>query len=121
LNTNTSTYGLSLDDFALTKSTCDSRCGDGIVTLDEACDDGVNDGSYGGCNPDCSRAPRVPAREAELAATHCAKGGMPLKCWSDRFPSGPRGFLHWGAEPRTRTVSSINERGAVDGSGIEGR
>jgi cysteine-rich repeat protein len=26
------------------------------VTLDEACDDGVNDGSYGTCNPDCSRA-----------------------------------------------------------------
>jgi cysteine-rich repeat protein len=31
-------------------------CGDGIVTPDEACDDGKNDGSYGGCNPDCSRA-----------------------------------------------------------------
>ena len=56
-NTNNSTYGLSLDDFELTRSTCDSMCGDGIVTLDEACDDGTNDGSYGTCNPDCSRAP----------------------------------------------------------------
>jgi cysteine-rich repeat protein len=28
-------------------------CGDGKVDPDEACDDGVNDGSYGGCNPDC--------------------------------------------------------------------
>jgi fibro-slime domain-containing protein len=55
-NTNNSTYGLSLDDFALTRSTCHSQCGDGIVTLDEACDDGTNDGSYGTCNPDCSRA-----------------------------------------------------------------
>jgi cysteine-rich repeat protein len=55
-NTNASTYGLSLDDFELTKSTCKSDCGDGVVTIDEACDDGVNDGSYGSCNPDCSRA-----------------------------------------------------------------
>ncbi|MCA9711208.1 MAG: hypothetical protein KDK70_35550, partial [Myxococcales bacterium] len=31
-----------------------SVCGDGRVTGDEACDDGVNDGSYGGCAPDCS-------------------------------------------------------------------
>ncbi|HKY35871.1 MAG TPA: DUF4215 domain-containing protein [Polyangiaceae bacterium] len=56
-NTNNSTYGLALDDFELRKSTCNSRCGDGIPTLDEACDDGLNDGSYGGCNPDCSRGP----------------------------------------------------------------
>ncbi len=55
-NTSASTYGLSLDDFELTKSTCQSHCGDGVVTIDEACDDGVNDGSYGTCNPDCSRA-----------------------------------------------------------------
>ncbi len=55
-NTSASTYGLSLDDFELTKSTCKSMCGDGIVTPDEACDDGTNDGSYGTCNPDCSRA-----------------------------------------------------------------
>jgi fibro-slime domain-containing protein len=55
-NTSASTYGLALDDFELTRSTCHSTCGDGIVTLDEACDDGTNDGSYGTCNPDCSRA-----------------------------------------------------------------
>jgi fibro-slime domain-containing protein len=55
-NTDGSNYGLSLDDFSLGKSSCQSKCGDGIVTLDEACDDGVNDGSYGTCNPDCSRA-----------------------------------------------------------------
>ena len=55
-NTNNSTYGLSLDDFELARSRCQSKCGDGIVTVDEACDDGVNDGSYGTCNHDCSRA-----------------------------------------------------------------
>jgi hypothetical protein len=29
-------------------------CGDGTVDADEACDDGVNDGSYGSCLEDCS-------------------------------------------------------------------
>ncbi|MFV8753585.1 fibrinogen-like YCDxxxxGGGW domain-containing protein [Nannocystaceae bacterium ST9] len=28
-------------------------CGDAMITGDEICDDGVNDGSYAGCNPDC--------------------------------------------------------------------
>lgn len=32
----------------------DPVCGDGEVEGDEVCDDGVNDGSYGGCAEDCS-------------------------------------------------------------------
>jgi len=31
-----------------------SVCGDGVVESDEVCDDGVNDGGYGGCNADCT-------------------------------------------------------------------
>jgi len=34
------------------------RCGDGIQNGSEACDDGVNDGTYATCNPDCTLAPR---------------------------------------------------------------
>jgi len=56
-NTKLSNYRLTLDDFDLVSSVCNSVCGDGVATLDEACDDGVNDGTYGTCNPDCSRAP----------------------------------------------------------------
>ena len=33
---------------------CDAVCGDGLVSGGEACDDGVNDGAYGGCATDCS-------------------------------------------------------------------
>jgi cysteine-rich repeat protein len=29
-------------------------CGNGVVEDDEVCDDGVNDGSYGSCNADCT-------------------------------------------------------------------
>jgi len=40
-------------------------CGDGVVEGDEVCDDGINDGSYGGCMADC-------LSEAE----HCGDGVM---------------------------------------------
>jgi cysteine-rich repeat protein len=36
-----------------TTSTPETLCGDGRVDPGEACDDGVNDGSYGGCMPFC--------------------------------------------------------------------
>ncbi|MEO8183142.1 MAG: DUF4215 domain-containing protein [Deltaproteobacteria bacterium] len=37
-----------------------ARCGDGKidVVFGEACDDGVNDGSYDGCTSSCQRAAR---------------------------------------------------------------
>jgi len=52
-----SNFNLTLAGFVSATSVCDSVCGDGIVAGDELCDDGVNDGSYGGCNPDCTPGP----------------------------------------------------------------
>jgi len=52
-----SDYQLTLAGFTHVLSQCKGSCGDGVVTGDEVCDDGKNDGSYGGCNPDCSRGP----------------------------------------------------------------
>jgi fibro-slime domain-containing protein len=47
-----SNYRLTLAGFLNTgQSTCDSVCGDGIVSGDEECDDGVNDGA---CSPECT-------------------------------------------------------------------
>jgi cysteine-rich repeat protein len=48
-----SNFKVTLKDFNRPKSTCASTCGDGIVASDELCDDGKNDGSYGGCQPGC--------------------------------------------------------------------
>ncbi len=31
----------------------DESCGDGVVSPQELCDDGINDGAYGGCLPGC--------------------------------------------------------------------
>ena len=57
-HTSQSNYRLTLGDFVNALSDCHSVCGDGIKTPDEACDDGVNDGSYGGCTFDCKKGPR---------------------------------------------------------------
>jgi fibro-slime domain-containing protein len=48
-----SNFRITLKDFNRPKSSCVSTCGDGIVASDELCDDGKNDGSYGGCMPGC--------------------------------------------------------------------
>ena len=57
-HTNASTYKLTLSGFVHASSTCVSICGDGKVVGDEVCDDGKNDGTYGGCMPGCkARAP----------------------------------------------------------------
>jgi fibro-slime domain-containing protein len=52
-HTHASTYQLSLTGFVHTVTACSTQCGDGVVTPDEVCDDGTNDGSYGGCMPGC--------------------------------------------------------------------
>ena len=56
-HTEASNFNLTLGGFVSAKSECTTECGDGIVVGDEECDDGVNDGSYGGCTPDCRRGP----------------------------------------------------------------
>ena len=50
-----STYGLTLKGFGTGISKCASNCGDGIVTVDELCDEGKdnNTGAYGHCGADC--------------------------------------------------------------------
>jgi fibro-slime domain-containing protein len=48
-----SSFRLTLDGFKTSRSECGAICGDGIVSLGEECDDGVNDGGYGECHPGC--------------------------------------------------------------------
>jgi fibro-slime domain-containing protein len=54
-----SNFGVTLKNFAKPKSTCHATCGDGIVAATEACDLGTSnkDGTYGGCNQDCTLGP----------------------------------------------------------------
>ncbi|MEM6790153.1 MAG: DUF4215 domain-containing protein [Myxococcota bacterium] len=52
-----SNFNLTLTGFVSATSVCEATCGDGIVAGDEICDDGINDGSYGGFMPDCTPGP----------------------------------------------------------------
>jgi len=59
-HTTESNYKVTLGGFEKAKSTCVSKCGDGVRTPDEICDDGTanNTGAYGKCAADCkSRGP----------------------------------------------------------------
>jgi fibro-slime domain-containing protein len=48
-----SSFKLTLSGFSSGRSICTPTCGDGVVSLGEECDDGVNDGGYGECGPGC--------------------------------------------------------------------
>lgn len=52
--TTSSSYKLTLTGFSPAPSDCRPICGDGIIGLGEECDDGINEGGYGKCGPDCT-------------------------------------------------------------------
>jgi fibro-slime domain-containing protein len=52
-----SSFRLTLAGFDTARSECTPICGDAIVSLGEQCDDGVNDGGYGECGPNCRVGP----------------------------------------------------------------
>ncbi len=70
-----SNFKLTLKDFNKPKSQCGPVCGDGIVTHTEVCDDGKNDGAYGGCMPGCKkRAPYCGDDIVQPAFEKCDDG-----------------------------------------------
>jgi len=48
-----SSFRLTLSGFEAAPSDCSAVCGDGVLSFGEECDDGVNDGGYGECDPTC--------------------------------------------------------------------
>ena len=52
-----SSFKLTLSGFNTSPSDCTPICGDGVVTLGEECDDGVNAGGYEQCAPGCVLGP----------------------------------------------------------------
>ncbi|RYE94846.1 MAG: DUF4215 domain-containing protein, partial [Myxococcales bacterium] len=52
-HTTQSNYRLTLGGFVNSTTECQSVCGNGIVTPNEQCDDGTNDGGYGECGQGC--------------------------------------------------------------------
>jgi fibro-slime domain-containing protein len=72
--TNASNFNLTLTGFVQAKSRCASECGDGILAGDEACDDGVNDGSWGSCTEDCRLGPYCGDGEHQAPYEECDDG-----------------------------------------------
>ena len=68
-----SSFKLTLTGFENSPSVCEPVCGDGIVSLGEECDDGVNDGGYGECDPGCKLGPRCGDRIVQ-AGEDCDDG-----------------------------------------------
>jgi hypothetical protein len=54
-----SNYQLTLYGYSTTRSVCEPRCGDGVTTAAEECDEGAAnmDGVYGGCTTQCKFGP----------------------------------------------------------------
>jgi fibro-slime domain-containing protein len=54
-----SNYQLTLQGFSTSRSNCEPRCGDGVTTAAEECDDGAMNmnGVYGGCTTECKFGP----------------------------------------------------------------
>jgi len=87
-HTSASTYKLTLSGFTHTVSTCAPICGDGVVEGNEVCDDGTNNGSYGGCMPGCkARGPycgdhlqQTPPEQCDDGTNMTTYGGLVLAC-----------------------------------------
>jgi fibro-slime domain-containing protein len=69
-----SNFKLALTGFVSAKSKCAPVCGDGVQTPGEACDDGKNDGSYGGCAAGCKKGPRCGDGTQQMPQEECDDG-----------------------------------------------
>jgi len=81
-----SNYRLTLDGFVPSTSVCTSQCGDGIVASNEECDDGVNSGAFGTCNPNCT------------LAAFCGDGDVNPE-GGEACDDGPAFVVYGGTEP----------------------
>ncbi|MBN2526619.1 MAG: DUF4215 domain-containing protein [Deltaproteobacteria bacterium] len=71
-----SSYKLTLGGFNMARSECTPECGDGVVSIGEQCDDGVNDGSYGGCTDKCRLSEYCGDGEVQSEFEDCDDGNF---------------------------------------------
>lgn len=107
-------------------------CGDGVVDDGEVCDDGVNDGSYGGCMPECATLAPHCGDEVLQPVEDCDDGddenadGCNVDCvvsgselWTESYSAAGSYVLDANAVA-TGPDDDVYVAGSIDtGSGIE--
>jgi fibro-slime domain-containing protein len=85
--TKASSYQLTLSGFSSQPSDCTPVCGDGVVGIGEQCDDGVNDGGFGECEPGCKLGEycgdgikQAPQEDCDDGIDNGTPGKCPLGC-----------------------------------------
>ncbi|MBN2530626.1 MAG: DUF4215 domain-containing protein [Deltaproteobacteria bacterium] len=73
-STDTPRLFVTMGNHSIERSRCHGECGDGIVTLGEECDDGVNDSRYGGCTRECKLADYCGDGQVQEAVEDCDDG-----------------------------------------------
>jgi fibro-slime domain-containing protein len=113
-----SDYTLTLSGFVHTVSTCSPICGDGVVAGNEVCDDGVNNGAYGGCLPGClGRAPYCGDAVLQNPPEQCDNGTNAVTYGGTMKVCGPGCvFAPYCGDGVVSNGESCDE-GAMNGSG----
>lgn len=122
------TQGSSTDsEDSDTSTSTPAVCGDAVVHEDEACDDGMNDGSYGGCEPGCTALAPHCGDEVQQRQEDCDDGnqqnadGCNNDCiesaselWTRTLTGASPGAVGYGV-----AVGPTNEVVAVGGTSTE--
>ncbi|MDC0674202.1 DUF4215 domain-containing protein [Nannocystis radixulma] len=110
--TSTGSTTLDLETTGTTTTTGPDSCGDGIVDVDELCDDG-NATPHDGCEDDCR--PTLLDVQAGHLHTCVLFGSGAVKCWGGS-PSGQLGYGHTdalGDEPGEMPTPDLDLGGKV--------
>lgn len=118
-HTNASNFNLTLNGFVSAKSTCETECGDGVVAGDETCDDGVNDGSYGSCMPDCTPGPYCGDTLVQMPPEVC-DDGINLAVYSFTGAPGCAPGCQLGAYCGDASIQSLFGEQCDDGTNAGG-
>jgi cysteine-rich repeat protein len=93
-------------------------CGDGQRDPWEACDDGVNDGRYDGCNPDCSLGPHCGDGIVQAAHEDCDPGGQNTGAYGGcRYDCTPGPYCGDGVVNPPYEECDLGPNNAPDGTG----
>ncbi len=118
-HTNASNFNLTLNGFVGKRSECMPSCGDGIVSGNETCDDGKNDGSYGSCLSDCTRGPYCGDSTVQTPQEVC-DDGTNLTTYTSKPPAGCAPGCKLGATCGDKTVDSLFGEQCDDGTNAGG-